>query len=77
MSHLDAGAAMMAQDQGIKMSHILQDAEQPEGLAAGSLALVTLAGNEYRMPANLGYYECLEQLEDDVVNFLPSVADII
>ena len=28
------------------------------------------------MPANMEHCECLDQLEDDVVNFLPSVADI-
>ena len=38
--------------------------------------MVTLAGNEYRMPANLARYEDIDQLEDDVVNFLPTVADV-
>ena len=28
------------------------------------------------MPANLAHYEDFEQLEDDVVNFLPTVADV-
>ena len=28
------------------------------------------------MPANLAHYEDIDQLEDDVVNFLPAVADV-
>ena len=58
------------------MSHILKDTEQPNGATAGSLALVTLAGNEYSMPVDIEQYEYLEQLEDDVVNFLPSIVDV-
>ena len=58
------------------MSHILKDTEQPNGATAGSLALVTLAGNEYSMPVDIEQYEYLEQLEDDVVNFLLSIVDI-
>ena len=40
------------------------------------IALVTLAGNEYHMPANLAHYEDLTELEDDIVSFLPTVSDI-
>ena len=54
----------------------LQQPVQPECQATDSIVLVTLAGNEYHMPANLEHYEDFEQLEDDVVNFLPSVANI-
>ena len=38
------------------------------------ITLVTLAGTECSMPANLTHYE--DQLEDDIVNFLPTVSDI-
>ena len=37
---------------------------------------MTLAGNEFYMPANLTHYEDLAQLEDDIVSFLPTVSDI-
>ena len=40
------------------------------------ITLVTLAGTEYSMPANLTHYEDLTQLEDDIVSFLPTVSDI-
>ena len=68
--------ATQAQGRGTEIPHLLQETAQPDCRAAGSIALATLAGNEYRMPASSECYECLEQLEDDVVNFLPSVADI-
>ena len=68
--------AMQAQGSGTAMTHLLQKPVQPECTATGSIVLVTLAGNEYHMPANLEHYEDFEQLEDDVVNFLPSVANI-
>ena len=35
------------------------------------ITLVTLAGAEYYMPANLLHYEDLAQLEDDIVSFSP------
>ena len=40
------------------------------------IKLVTLAGNEYSMQANLTHYDDLTQLEDDIVSFLPTVSDI-
>ena len=40
------------------------------------IALATLAGNEYHMPANLAHYEDLSQLEEDIVSFLPTVSDL-
>ena len=41
-----------------------------------NIHLVTLAGNEYTMQANLTHYEDLTQLEDDIPSFLPTVSDI-
>ena len=50
---------------------------QPTQKEQGSyLVLVTLAGNEYHMSANLAHCEEFEQLEDDVINFLPTVANV-
>ena len=43
---------------------------------AVSIHLVTMAGNEYVMQANLTHYEDVTQLEDDVLCFLPTVSDI-
>ena len=40
------------------------------------IKLVTLAGNEYSMQANLTHYDDLTQLEDDIISFLPTVSDI-
>ena len=40
------------------------------------IQLVTLAGDEYVMQANLTHYEDLTQLEDEIVSFLPTVSDI-
>ena len=51
------------------MSHLLQQPAQPECKEPDSIVLVTLAGNENRMPGNLAHHEDFEQLEDDVVNF--------
>ena len=44
--------------------------------ASTAIVLVTLAANEYHMPANLAHYEALAELEDDVISFLPTVTDI-
>ena len=41
-----------------------------------SIDLVTMAGTEYTMPANLTHYEDIAQLEDDILCFLPTVSDI-
>ena len=55
---------------------------QPEMMPHGHdqfaivINLVTLAGNEYSMQANLTHYDDLTQLEDDIVSFLPTVSDI-
>lgn len=38
--------------------------------------LVTLAGTEHAMQVNLAQYETLAQLEDDILEFLPTVTDI-
>ena len=43
---------------------------------AVSIHLVTMAGNEYTMQANLTHYEDITQLEDDILGFLPTVSDI-
>ena len=43
---------------------------------AVNMHLVTLAGNEQTMQANLTHYEDLTQLEDDILSFLPTVSDI-
>ena len=40
------------------------------------IKLVTLAGNEYSMQANLTHYDDLTQLEDDIISFLPTVSGI-
>ena len=68
--------AMQARGIGAAMSSLLQQPAPPDCKEPDSIVLVTLAGNEYRMPANLAHYEDFEQLEDDVVNFLPTVADV-
>ena len=60
---------MQAQGSGAAMSHLLQQPAQPECKEPDSIVLVTLAGNENRMPGNLAHHEDFEQLEDDVVNF--------
>ena len=41
-----------------------------------SIHLVTMAGNEHTMRANLAAYEDLAQLEHDILCFLPTVSDI-
>ena len=69
-------AHMLAQDIRNKPPHGLRASEPTDEETTGSLALVTLAGNEYRMPVDIEQYECLAQLEDDVVNFLPSVTNL-
>ena len=56
------------------MSH--SQAVPPVCIEPNVIALATLAGNEYHMPASLAHYEELSQLEDDVVSFLPTVSDI-
>ena len=43
---------------------------------AVSIQMVTLAGNEQTMQANLNHYEDITQLEDDILCFLPTVSDI-
>ena len=58
------------------MSRCQQRAVPPNCNEPHTIVLVTLAGNEYHMPANLARYEDLSQLEDDVVSFLPTVSDI-
>ena len=41
-----------------------------------SLHLVTMAGNEYIMQANLNHYEDITQLEDDILCFLRTVSTL-
>ena len=41
-----------------------------------SLDLVTIAGTEYAMQANLAQYEDVAELEDDILCFLPTVSDL-
>ena len=41
-----------------------------------SLDLVTIAGTEYAMQANLTQYEDVAELEDDILCFLPTVSDL-
>ena len=41
-----------------------------------SIDLVTIAGTEYAMQANLAQYEDVAQLEDDILCFLPTVSDL-
>ena len=41
-----------------------------------SLHLVTMAGTEYIMQANLNHYEDITQLEDDILCFLPTVSTL-
>ena len=45
-------------------------------MAMTNIKLVTLAGNEYSMQANLTHYDDLTQLEDDIIGFLPTVSGI-
>ena len=58
------------------MAHLQQQSEQLGCNEPHVIALITLAGNEYRVPANFVHYEDLSQLEDDVVGFLPTVSDV-
>ena len=41
-----------------------------------NLELVTVAGTEYTMQANLAHYEDMAELEDDILCFLPTVSDL-
>ena len=41
-----------------------------------NLELVTVAGTEYTMQANLSHYEDVAELEDDILCFLPTVSDL-
>ena len=41
-----------------------------------NLKLVTVAGTEYTMQANLAHYEDVAELEDDILCFLPTVSDL-
>ena len=41
-----------------------------------NLELVTLAGTEEKMQANLSHYEDVAELEDDILCFLPTVSDL-
>ena len=41
-----------------------------------NLELVTIAGTEYAMQANLSHYEDVAELEDDILCFLPTVSDL-
>ena len=38
--------------------------------------LVTVAGTEYAMQANLSHYEDIAELEDDILCFLPTVSEL-
>ena len=40
-----------------------------------NLELVTVAGTEYTMQANLSHYEDKAELEDDILCFLPTVSE--
>ena len=40
-----------------------------------SLELVTIAGTEYAMQADLSHHEDVAELEDDILCFLPTVSD--
>ena len=42
-----------------------------------SLELVTIAGTEYGMQADLSQYEDVAELEDDILCFLPTVSDLM
>ena len=41
-----------------------------------SFELVTIAGTEYAMQADLSHYEDVAELEDDILCFLPTVSDL-
>ena len=41
-----------------------------------NLELVTVAGTEYTMQANVSHYEDVAELEDDILYFLPTVSDL-
>ena len=41
-----------------------------------SLELVTIAGTEYVMQADLSHFEDVAELEDDILCFLPTVSDL-
>ena len=41
-----------------------------------NLELVTVAGTEYTMQANLTLYEDIAELEDDILCFLPTVSEL-
>ena len=41
-----------------------------------NLELVTVAGTEFPMQANLAHYEDVAELEDDILCFLPTVSDL-
>ena len=41
-----------------------------------NLELVTVAGTEYMMQANLSHYEDIAELEDDILCFLPTVSEL-
>ena len=41
-----------------------------------NLELVTIAGTEYAMQADLSHFEDVAELEDDILCFLPTVSDL-
>ena len=48
----------------------------PQDRCEVNLELVTVAGTEYTMQANLSHYEDVAELEDDILCFLPTVSDL-
>ena len=60
----------------LKQTKHLHSNAAPQDRYEVNLELVTAAGTEYTMQANLSHYEDLAELEDDILCFLPTVSEL-
>ena len=60
----------------LKQTKHLHSNAAPQDRFEVNLELVTVAGTEYTMQANLSHYEDIAELEDDILCFLPTVSEL-
>ena len=60
----------------LKQTKHLHSNAAPQDCYEVNLKLVTVAGTEYTMQANLSHYEDVAELEDYILCFLPTVSDL-
>ena len=60
----------------LKQTKHLHSNAAPQDRFEVNLELVTVAGTEYTMQANLTHYEDIAELEDDILCFLPTVSEL-